>query len=70
MPYSSSHQAKDYAMREVPKTTIPDDALDKPRCREAVEAALTHPEPEKAFDREAWLARTKSHLKRLTPASK
>ena len=70
MPYSRSHQAKDDAMREVPKVTIPDEALDKPKCREAVEAALASPEPGKAFDREAWLAKTKSLLKRHATACK
>lgn len=51
-------------MREVPKSTLPDEALDKAKCREAVEAALARPEPQKAFDRHTWLARTKEQLKR------
>ena len=51
-------------MREVPKAILPDEALDKAKCREAVEAALARPEPQKAFDRHTWLAHTKEQLKR------
>jgi hypothetical protein len=57
-------------MREVPKATIPDDALDKPTCRDAVKTALAHPEPDNAFDRQGWLAKTKAQLKRHASASK
>lgn len=56
------------AMREGPKSTLPDEALDKARCREAVETALISPEPEQAFDRHAWLAKTKEQLKRHASA--
>lgn len=41
-------------------------ALDKIKCREVIDAALTTPEPEKAFDRNAWLANTKEQLKNKT----
>ena len=51
-------------MREVPKSTLPDEALDKAKCREAVAATLVRPEPKKAFDRHTWLAKTKEQLKR------
>ena len=50
-------------MREVPKSTLPDEALDSAKCRQAVEEALKAPEPRKAFDRDAWLAKTKEQLK-------
>ena len=50
-------------MREVPKSTLPDEALDEAKCREAVETALSKPEPKQAFDRHAWLAKTKAQLK-------
>jgi len=55
-------------MREVPKSTLPDEALDKAKCREVVEEALKTPEPDKAFDRHAWLAKTKERLKRHASA--
>lgn len=55
-------------MREVPKSILPDEALDKTKCREAVEAALKAPEPRQAFDRHAWLAKTKEQLKRHASA--
>lgn len=48
-------------MLEAPKSTLPDEALDKAKCREAVEDALKIPESAKAFDRHAWLAKTKEH---------
>ena len=57
-------------MREVPKSTLPDEALDKAKCREAVETALARPEPRLAFDRSTWLAKTKEQLKRHASASK
>jgi hypothetical protein len=57
-------------MREVPKATLPDETLDKAKCREAVETAVARPEPEQAFDRHAWLAKTKEQLKRHTSASR
>lgn len=38
------------------------DALDKVKCRQAIDEALTTPEPEKSFDRNAWLAKTKDQL--------
>lgn len=57
-------------MREVPKTTIPDEALDKDKCRKAIDEALAHPEPEKPFDRRAWLAKTKAQLKRHASTGK
>ncbi len=56
-------------MREVPKSTLPDEALDKAKCREAIEAAVAKPEPKQAFDRHAWLAKTKEQLKRHASAS-
>jgi len=56
------------AMREVPKATLPDEVLDKSKCREAVEEALEQPEPQTAFDRHAWLAKTKEQLKRHASA--
>ena len=49
-------------MREVPKSTLSDEVLDKAKCREAVEAVLAQPEPHQAFDRHAWLAKTKEQL--------
>lgn len=55
-------------MREVPKSTLPDEALDKVKCREAVDEALKAPEPRQAFDRHAWLAKTKEQLKRHASA--
>ena len=55
-------------MREVPKSTLPDEALDKDKCREAIEEALSAPEPTQAFDRHAWLAKTKEQLKRHASA--
>ena len=58
------------AMREVPKSTLLDEALDKGKCREAVEAALAQSEPRQAFDRHAWLVKTKEQLKRHASASK
>ena len=42
---------------------LKDDALDKAKCREAIESALATPEPQQAFDRNAWLANTKEQLK-------
>ncbi len=57
------------AMREVPKSTLPDEALDKDKCREAIKPALAQPEPVQAFDRHAWLARNKEQLKRHSSAS-
>jgi len=57
-------------MREVPKNTLPDEALDKDKCRKAIESAVSQPEPEKAFDRHAWLARTKAQLKQHVSATK
>lgn len=57
-------------MREVPKSTLPDEALDKDKCRKAIDAALARPEPEKAFDRQAWLENTKAQLKPHASASK
>jgi len=50
-------------MREMPKPTILDEALDKAICCKALKAALAQPEPEKAFDRQRWLAKTKAQLK-------
>ena len=55
-------------MQEVPKSNLPDDALDKTKCREVVEEALKAPEPRNAFDRHAWLAKTKEQLKRHASA--
>lgn len=57
------------SMREVPKSTLPDEALDKDKCREAIKSALTQTEPEQAFDRHAWLAKTKERLKSHASAS-
>lgn len=57
-------------MREVPKATTPDEALDKTKCRDAVKTALAHPEPTQAFDRQDWLAKTKAQLKLHASASK
>lgn len=57
-------------MREVPKATLPDEALDKAKCREAVETALAKPEPRQAFDRHTWLTKTKEQLKRHASASR
>lgn len=42
---------------------LQNEALDKAKCREAIETALETPEPKTAFDREAWLATTKEQLK-------
>ena len=42
---------------------LKDDALDKAKCREAIDSALATPEPQQAFDRNAWLANTKEQLK-------
>jgi len=56
-------------MREVPKSTLHDEALDKAKCREAVESALSQPEPQEAFDRHAWLEKTKDQLKRHASAN-
>jgi hypothetical protein len=50
-------------MREVPKSTLSDEALDKAKCREALEEALKAPERSQAFDRHAWLSKTKGQLK-------
>lgn len=50
-------------MREVPTSTLPDEALDNEKCRKAIKPALTQPEPLKAFDRHAWLAKNKEQLK-------
>lgn len=58
-----------HAMREAPKSTLPDEALDKAKCREAVEEALNTPEPLEAFNSRAWLAKTKEQLKRHVSAS-
>ena len=55
-------------MREVPKSILPDEALDKTKCREVVEEALKAPEPRNAFDRHAWLTKTKEQLKRHASA--
>lgn len=55
-------------MRETSKASLPDEALDQDKCREAIEAALERPEPQQAFDREAWLAKTKEQLKRRSSA--
>jgi hypothetical protein len=57
-------------MREVPKSTLPDEALDKAKCRQEIETALDQPEPREAFDRHAWLAKTKALLKRHASAGK
>lgn len=57
-------------VKEVPKSTLPDDSLDIEKCRQSVESALKQPEPDKAFDREAWLANTKAQLKQHTSASR
>ena len=51
-------------MREVLKSTLPDEALDKAKCRKELEVALSQPEPREAFDRHAWLEKTKAQLKR------
>ena len=56
-------------MKEVPKATLPDDALDHAKCKEVIEEALKSPEPESAFDRHAWLAKTKEQLKRHVSAN-
>ena len=56
-------------VKEVPKSTVPDEALDVEKCRQSVEAALRQPEPKKAFDRDAWLANTKAQLKPHTSAN-
>jgi|GEM_PF-6028886 len=40
-------------MREAPKSTLPEEVLDKDKCREAVEEALKAAEPSNAFDRHA-----------------
>lgn len=50
-------------MREVPRSTLPDEALDKAKCREALESVLDQPEPQEAFDRHTWLRKTKDQLK-------
>ena len=42
---------------------LKDEALDKAKCREAIDAALATPEPKQVFDRHAWLANTKEQLK-------
>lgn len=55
-------------MQQVPKSILPDDALDTAKCRQAVEEALKMPEPLQAFDRHVWLAKTKAQLKRHTSA--
>ena len=55
-------------MKEVPQSTLPDEALDLDQCRQSVEAALQQPEPDRAFDRGGWLANTKEQLKRHTSA--
>lgn len=67
---TASHALIGDPMREVPKSTLPDEALDKAKCREAVEATLNKPEPVQAFDRHGWLAKTKEQLKRHTSASR
>ncbi len=68
MSTSTVVHGTDNNMREAPKSTLPDEALDKTKCREAVKDALKTPEPGKAFDRHAWLAKTKEQLKRQTSA--
>jgi hypothetical protein len=57
-------------MREVPKSTLPDEALDVEKCRQSVESALQHPEPKEAFDRNRWLADTKAQLTPHSSASR
>jgi len=57
-------------MREVPKSTLPDEALDVEKCRQSVESALKQPEPTKAFNRDVWLADTKAQLTPHTSASR
>ncbi|MEQ9567140.1 MAG: hypothetical protein RLN85_15230 [Pseudomonadales bacterium] len=52
-------------MCDAPKSTWPDQALDKAKCREAVKEALKNPEPGKAFDRHEWLVKIKSQLLNL-----
>lgn len=51
-------------MREVPKAETPDEALDIEKCRRAVEEAMKHAEPSRAFDADAWLEKTKARLRR------
>ncbi|OUS06985.1 hypothetical protein A9Q81_01330 [Gammaproteobacteria bacterium 42_54_T18] len=48
---------------------LQDDVLDKAKCREAIDMALAESEPEKAFDRNAWLAKVKGQLKNKAPDS-
>ena len=57
-------------MKEVPKSTLPDEALDIEKCRQSVESALKQPEPKKAFNRDAWLTKTKAQLKPHASASR
>jgi hypothetical protein len=57
-------------MREVPKSTLPDEALDVEKCRQSVESALQHLEPKEAFDRNRWLADTKAQLTPHSSASR
>lgn len=67
---TTSYALRGDPMREVPKSTLLDEALDKAKCREAVESTLNKPEPAQAFDRHGWLAKTKEQLKRHTSASR
>lgn len=58
-----------HAMREVSKSTLPGGVLDKAKCRKSVDEALKSSEPLEAFDRRAWLTKTKEQLKRHASAS-
>ena len=51
-------------MKDLPKSHLPDEALNIDKCRAAIASALAQPEPEHAFDRDLWLANTKEQLKR------
>lgn len=51
------------SMREVPRATLPSEALDQAKCRRAIANAVAQPEPEEAFDRKQWLAKAKARIK-------
>ncbi|PIE41367.1 MAG: hypothetical protein CSA49_03700 [Gammaproteobacteria bacterium] len=42
---------------------LKDDMLDQVKCREAIDVALSTPEPQQAFDRQSWLNSTKAQLR-------